>query len=50
MREAKRERVSMSSEGMLGAVKLENDLAADLRALKDAVRFDLNVDFGLTAW
>lgn len=34
--------VSMSSGGMLGAVKFENDLAADLRACSEAVRLDLN--------
>jgi hypothetical protein len=46
-REEKRERLSISSEGILGAVKFENDLAADFRAFRDAVRFDLKVDFGL---
>ena len=38
------ERVRRSSEGMDGAVKLENDLAADLKARIDAVRLDLKVD------
>jgi len=42
------DRVSMSSEGILGAVKLEKDLAADLSALRDAVRFDLSVDLCFT--
>lgn len=40
------ERVSRSSEGMLGAVKLEKDFAAVLSAWREAVRFDLKVDFG----
>lgn len=35
-------RVRKSSGGILGAVKLEKDLAADLMACNDAVRFDLN--------
>lgn len=39
------ERVSKSSEGTEVAAKFENDLAADLRAAKDAVRFDFNDDF-----
>jgi len=30
------------------AVKLEKDFAADLRALREAVRLDLRVDFFLT--
>jgi hypothetical protein len=34
---------------MLGAVKFEKDFAADLRALKEAVRLDLKEDFCLTA-
>jgi hypothetical protein len=46
-RDESRERVSISSAGMLGAVKLEKDFAADLSALSEAVRFDLKVDFGL---
>jgi hypothetical protein len=33
---------------MLGAVKFENDFAADLSALKEAVKFDLKVDFCFT--
>jgi len=40
------ERVSRSSGGMEGAVKLEKDLAADLRAWREAVRLDLKVDLG----
>jgi hypothetical protein len=36
------ERVRKSSGGTLGAVKLENDFAADLSAWSEAVRFDLN--------
>jgi len=36
-----------SSGGILGAVKLEKDLAADLRAWRLAVRFDLRVERGL---
>lgn len=32
------------SSGMSGVVILEIDLAAYLRALRDAVRFDLNVN------
>ena len=36
------ERVRRSSGGTLGAVKLENDFAADLSAWSEAVRFDLN--------
>lgn len=43
-RGASRERVSRSSGGMEGAVKLEKDLAADLRAWKEAVRLDLKED------
>lgn len=42
------DRASMSSEGIEVAVKLEKDLAADLRAFKEAVRFDLRLDFFLT--
>lgn len=38
------ERVSKSSEGTVVAAKFENDLAADLSAANDAVRFDLSVD------
>jgi hypothetical protein len=34
---------------MLGAVKFEKDFAADLSALMDAVKLDLNVDFCFTA-
>jgi len=45
----KKERVIKSSCGILGAVKLEKDFAADLSALKEAVKFDLNVDFCLMA-
>lgn len=37
-----RDLVSRSSGGTLGAVKFENDFAADLSAWKDAVRLDLN--------
>lgn len=33
---------------MLGAVKFEKDFAADFKALNEAVKFDLNVDFCLT--
>jgi hypothetical protein len=36
------DRVRKSSGGTLGAVKLEKDLAADLSAWRDAVKFDLN--------
>lgn len=43
--EENRDRVSMSSDGILGAVKLEKDFAADLSALRDAVRLDLKLDF-----
>lgn len=39
--------MSISSDGILGAVKFEKDLAADLSAFSDAVRLDLNVDLGL---
>lgn len=45
----KNERVSKSSCGMLGAVKFENDFAADFNALSEAVKLDLNADFCLTA-
>lgn len=38
----------MSSDGMDVAVKLEKDFAADLRALREAVRLDLRLDFFLT--
>jgi len=38
-----------SSCGMLGAVKFEKDFAADLRALNEAVKLDLKVDFCFTA-
>jgi len=31
-------------------VKLANDLAADRKALNEAVRFDLNDDFGFGIW
>ena len=51
------DRVKRSSGGTLGAVKFENDLAADLSAWSEAVRFDLNdlnlaVDWGSdeTTW
>lgn len=40
------ERVRRSSGGMLGAAKLEKDFAAVLSAVREAVRFDLKVDFG----
>src|SRR5579871_364126 len=40
------ERVSRSSGGSEGAVKLEKDFAAVLRARRDAVRLDVRVDFG----
>lgn len=39
------ERVRRSSEGMDGAVKLENDFAAVRRARSEAVRLDLKVNF-----
>jgi hypothetical protein len=38
------DRVRKSSGGIMGAVRLENDLAADLSARSDAVRFDLKAD------
>lgn len=44
----KSDRASISSDGMEVAVKLEKDFAADLRALRDAVRLDLRLDFFLT--
>jgi hypothetical protein len=40
----------MSSEGMLGAVKLEKDFAADFRAFREAVRFDLKLEFFFTVF
>jgi len=36
------DRVRKSSGGTLGAVKFENDLAADLSAWSEAVKLDLN--------
>jgi hypothetical protein len=36
--------VRKSSGGIIGAVRLEKDLAADLSAFKEAVRFDLKAD------
>jgi len=40
------ERVRRSSGGREGAVKLEKDFAAVLRARREAVRLDFRVDFG----
>ena len=39
------DRVRKSSGVIIGVVRLENDLAADLRARRDAVKFDLKADF-----
>lgn len=36
--------VKKSSGGIIGIVELENDLPTDLKARKDAVRFDLRAD------
>lgn len=36
--------VRKSSGVIMGVVRLENDLAADLNALSEAVKFDLNAD------
>jgi hypothetical protein len=41
------DRVKKSSGVTIGTVRLENDLAADLRAFKDAVRLDLKADLRL---
>lgn len=43
----KSDRANMSSAGMDVAVKLEKDLAADLRAFNEAVKLDLRLDFFL---
>jgi len=43
------ERVRRSSGGRDGAVKLEKDFAAVLRARREAVRLDVKVDFGFGA-
>ena len=40
------ERVRRSSGGREGAVKLEKDFAADLRARSEAVRLDVRLNFG----
>jgi hypothetical protein len=39
------DRVKKSSGVTIGAVRLEKDIAADRRAFRDAVRFDLKADF-----
>jgi hypothetical protein len=39
--------VRKSSGVIMGAVRLENDRAAERSAFKDAVRFDLKADFRL---
>ena len=39
------DRVRKSSGGIDGKLMAEKDLAADRKALSDAVRFDLNADF-----
>jgi len=36
--------VRKSSGVIIGVVRLENDLAADLNALSEAVKFDLKAD------
>ena len=41
------DRVRKSSGMIIGLVRLENDLAANLRAFKEAVKLDLNADFRL---
>ena len=41
------DRVRKSSGVIIGAVRLENDLAADLNALSEEVKFDLKADFRL---
>jgi len=38
------DRVKKSSGVIIGAVRLEIDFAADRRAFRDAVKFDLNAD------
>jgi hypothetical protein len=39
--------VRKSSGVIIGVTRVENDLAADLRALKEAVKFDLKADLRL---
>jgi hypothetical protein len=44
------DRVRKSSGVTIGVVRVENDIAAVLRAFREAVRFDLKADLRLGNW